>query len=131
MIRLQKIATATLLSALMPLTVACTTPSDLSPSPPSEENLSENPFPNLIEQSETLASVPYTPLPDEITQKVTQMLATNIGVSVSEVGIERYSRETWNDGCLGLGGPAESCLAALTEGWQVEAVHVESNSRAF
>ncbi|MEL6605580.1 MAG: hypothetical protein AAFP20_20410 [Cyanobacteria bacterium J06614_10] len=135
MLRLQQIATATLLSALMPLTLACTTPSNLPPSAPpsatSEENLSENPSPNLTEQSEKLALVPYTPLPDEVAQQVTQALATNIGVPVSEVGIERYSRETWSDGCLGLGGPAEGCLAALTEGWQVEAIHYETNGRAF
>ncbi|MEK7604610.1 MAG: hypothetical protein AAB442_02340 [Patescibacteria group bacterium] len=27
---------------------------------------------------------------------------------------------TWNDGCLGLGGPAESCLQALVPGFRVE-----------
>lgn len=131
MFQLQQIATATLLCTLMPLVLACTAPYHLPSSASPEENLSENPFPNLIEQSENLTPVSYTSLSDEIAQRVTQALATDIGVPVSEVGIQRYSRETWRDGCLGLGGPAESCLAALTEGWQVEVIHYETNGRAF
>jgi hypothetical protein len=29
-----------------------------------------------------------------------------------------YERE-WSDSCLGLGGPTESCLQAITPGWEV------------
>ncbi|NEZ60432.1 hypothetical protein DXZ20_33295 [Leptolyngbyaceae cyanobacterium CCMR0081] len=57
-------------------------------------------------------------LPDAIATAVTTALSQEFGTASPQVS--RYSRETWSDGCLGLGGPAESCLAALTEGWEVE-----------
>jgi len=59
-------------------------------------------------------------LPDAIASTVKADLREEIGDTSLQIG--RYSRETWSDGCLGLGGPAESCLAALTEGWQVEVI---------
>ena len=43
--------------------------------------------------------------------------------------IDQYRRKTWSDSCLGLGGPAESCLAALTDGWQVEIVALSTAQR--
>lgn len=60
------------------------------------------------------------PLPEKIVTAVQAALKADIGYRPVQVG--RYSRETWSDGCLGLGGLAESCLAALTEGWQVELI---------
>ena len=54
-------------------------------------------------------------------------LAEEIGDTV--ITVESYSRQTWSDGCLGLGGPAEACLAALTEGWQVELVDSATGDR--
>ncbi|MEM8614860.1 MAG: YbaY family lipoprotein [Cyanobacteria bacterium P01_H01_bin.105] len=59
-------------------------------------------------------------LPDAVATAVKTTLRQELGeVSLQ---VENYSRETWSDGCLGLGGPAESCLAALTEGWRVEII---------
>lgn len=57
-------------------------------------------------------------LPDEVANRIKAQLRDELGATSLQV--KGYSRETWSDGCLGLGGPAESCLAALTEGWQVE-----------
>ena len=54
-------------------------------------------------------------------------LSAEIGDIVTTV--ESYSPQTWSDGCLGLGGPAEACLAALTEGWQVEMVDSATGDR--
>ncbi|MEO0887701.1 MAG: hypothetical protein AAFV85_15860 [Cyanobacteria bacterium J06634_6] len=62
------------------------------------------------------------PLPEAIALAVLQAHASYLGVPTDELKIVKYSAETWSDGCLGLGGPAEGCLAALTEGWQVEIV---------
>lgn len=62
-------------------------------------------------------------LPEAIAARVKADLAGDLNVEISQLQIGRYSRETWSDGCLGLGGPAESCLAALTEGWQVEIIN--------
>ncbi|MEM1256318.1 MAG: YbaY family lipoprotein [Cyanobacteria bacterium P01_H01_bin.21] len=57
-------------------------------------------------------------LPDAIATAI----KTDLSQELEDVAlqVENYSRETWSDGCLGLGGPAELCLAALTEGWRVE-----------
>ena len=36
----------------------------------------------------------------------------------SEVRVVRYSRRTWPDGCLGLGGPDLVCTQALVDGYR-------------
>ena len=66
-------------------------------------------------------------LPATVATQVKEQLSQEIGAT--SLKIERYKRETWSDGCLGLGGPAESCLAALTEGWQIEIVDTATNLR--
>lgn len=49
-------------------------------------------------------------------------LATKLQIDEASIVIMLVENKTWSDGCLGLGGPAESCLAALTEGFRVELV---------
>jgi hypothetical protein len=45
-------------------------------------------------------------------------LADQLGVAVEEVTIINSEQVEWTDSCLGLGGPAEICAAAITPGWQ-------------
>ncbi|MBW4419214.1 MAG: hypothetical protein KME13_08285 [Myxacorys californica WJT36-NPBG1] len=59
-------------------------------------------------------------LPQSVEQKVRQDLAQRLNVPVQDLKIASFSRETWPDGCLGLGGPAEGCLLAQVAGWRVE-----------
>lgn len=47
-------------------------------------------------------------------------LAAKLAVSEKSIVIMQITDTTWNDSCLGLGGPAESCLQALTPGFTVE-----------
>lgn len=47
-------------------------------------------------------------------------LATKLGVTEKSIVITLVEEKTWSDGCLGLGGPAESCLQALIDGFRVE-----------
>lgn len=47
-------------------------------------------------------------------------LAARLGVNEKRIVIMLVEEKTWSDGCLGLGGPAESCLAALVDGFRVE-----------
>ena len=47
-------------------------------------------------------------------------LATKLSVDEKSIVIIQITETTWNDGCLGLGGPAESCLQALVPGFRVE-----------
>ena len=47
-------------------------------------------------------------------------LAAKLSVDEKSIVILQITDMTWNDGCLGLGGPAESCLEALVPGFRVE-----------
>lgn len=51
-----------------------------------------------------------------------QRVSKRSGVAVEDLQLQRYSRETWSDGCLGLGKPVELCMMGLVEGWQIEIV---------
>lgn len=48
-----------------------------------------------------------------------QALANSLEISADEIGVEEAEAVVWSDSCLGLGGPAESCLRADTPGWRV------------
>ncbi len=47
-------------------------------------------------------------------------LAAKLSVDEKSIVIMQITETTWNDGCLGLGGPAESCLQALVPGFKIE-----------
>lgn len=79
----------------------------------------------------TVKATPNQSLPDAIRNQVKVDLADRLNVTVDQLEIGRHSRETWSDGCLGLGGAAESCLAGLTEGWQIEVIDTQSGKRYF
>jgi len=48
-----------------------------------------------------------------------QALARELGVAPENIEILSFEQQEWRDSCLGLGGPAESCLAVITPGWRV------------
>ena len=52
-----------------------------------------------------------------------QHLATRLGVDANDIAAEETEPRDWSDSCLGLGGPAESCLAAITPGFSMVLVH--------
>ncbi|MGD1857047.1 MAG: hypothetical protein ACFB2W_22670 [Leptolyngbyaceae cyanobacterium] len=85
------------------------------------------PEPEQPEPSAPVTDTAQDILSDTIQTQVSADLANYLGVSTDQITIQNYSRQTWSDGCLGLGGPAEGCLAALTEGWQIEAINTETN----
>ena len=47
-------------------------------------------------------------------------LATKLSIDEKSIVIMQITDITWSDGCLGLGGPAESCLQALVPGFRIE-----------
>lgn len=49
-----------------------------------------------------------------------EFLAAEHGLSVEAIAVVNVAAVDWTDSCLGLGGPAESCLAAITPGYQVQ-----------
>ena len=55
-------------------------------------------------------------LPANILNAIRQDLTRQ---SVSKLTVVSSKRQNWTDGCLGLGTPEESCLAAKVPGWRV------------
>lgn len=47
-------------------------------------------------------------------------IADVLGVPVEDVKVVNIQEMTWSDSCLGLGGPAESCLQAETPGFRIQ-----------
>lgn len=47
-------------------------------------------------------------------------LAAKLGINEKSIVIMQVEEKTWSDGCLGLGGPAESCIQMLIDGFRVE-----------
>jgi heat shock protein HslJ len=60
-----------------------------------------------------------TGLPPEAVLDAQRWLANQLGLPVEQVQIVDQQQAEWTDSCLGLGGPAESCLAVITPGWLV------------
>ncbi len=72
---------------------------------------------------ELIAAEPSVALPRSVEQAVRQDLSQRLNVPLQDVKLVRFTPQTWSDGCLGLGGAAESCLQAQVEGWRVEVIH--------
>lgn len=69
------------------------------------------------------------PVPDAVAA-VREMVATELGVEEGGVIVMSANEKEWSDSCLGLGGPAESCLMAITPGYEVT-VLAESEERVY
>ncbi len=46
-------------------------------------------------------------------------LSQKLGIAEEQVSFVSADAVEWSDSCLGLGGPAESCLQAITPGYNV------------
>lgn len=46
-------------------------------------------------------------------------LSQKLGIPVDQISFVAAESVQWTDSCLGLGGPAESCLQAVTPGYKV------------
>jgi hypothetical protein len=58
-------------------------------------------------------------LAQEIADQAVAWLAGEAGVTAADLRVVTAERAEWTDSCFGLGGPAESCLAAMTPGWRI------------
>lgn len=65
-------------------------------------------------------STPELPagLPPEVVLAAQQLLSEQLGVQIEQVEIVTIEQAEWSDSCLGLGGPARSCLTVITPGWR-------------
>ena len=62
---------------------------------------------------------PPQPALPAVAERLRADLAASLGRPVEDVVVVSAERVTWPDSCLGLGGPDESCLMALVEGYRV------------
>ncbi len=67
-----------------------------------------------------LGSIHNLPVPDAVAA-VRTAVAKKLNISEGVVIIMTAYEKEWSDSCLGLGGPAESCLFAVTPGYEVVA----------
>lgn len=63
-------------------------------------------------------SIHNLPVPEAVSA-VKKYVAEKSGVSEGLVIVLTAFEKEWSDGCLGLGGPAESCIATITPGYEV------------
>ena len=63
-------------------------------------------------------SIHNLPVPEAVA-KVRSQVAKDLGVNEGVVIVMSAYERKWSDSCLGLGGPAESCLQAITPGYEV------------
>ncbi len=73
------------------------------------------------QSSNLVAAESSVQLPRSVEQAVRQDLSQRLNIPPQDITIVSFTPQTWSDGCLGLGGAAESCLQAQVEGWRVEA----------
>lgn len=55
----------------------------------------------------------------DFANQAAEWLAGEANVSAADLSLVQAERVEWTDSCFGLGGPAESCLAAATPGWRI------------
>lgn len=63
-------------------------------------------------------SIHNLPVPQAVAAVKTHVAQTE-GVSEGQVIVLTAFEKEWSDSCLGLGGPAESCLTVITSGYEV------------
>jgi D-alanyl-D-alanine carboxypeptidase len=60
-------------------------------------------------------------IPPDLVNRAAEWLAKELNVSVKDLTLVSAEHVEWTDSCFGLGGPAESCLQAITPGWRMVA----------
>ena len=63
-------------------------------------------------------SIHNLPVPEGVSAAKTA-LAARLNIDSSKILILEAMETDWSDSCLGLGGPAESCAAVITPGYNI------------
>jgi|GEM_PF-1179461 len=80
---------------------------------------------NAVAPVEVVLETPTTTAPilvenAVVTERVGKVLANGLGISPDLVKVVSITEQEWSDGCLGLGKENESCLQALTPGFEAK-----------
>jgi hypothetical protein len=103
----------TLLVLLIALLAACAPGQAAQPTTepaPAETPIAETPMSETPDAGNTSEAV---------TAAAVARLAADLGLAEADVTVLSAEETEFTDGCLGLGGPADSCLQAITPGWLV------------
>jgi D-alanyl-D-alanine carboxypeptidase len=60
-------------------------------------------------------------IPEELVNRAAAWLVKEANLSMKDLRLVSAEHVEWTDPCFGLGGPAESCLQAITPGWRLVA----------
>jgi hypothetical protein len=82
-----------------------------------------NASPNPTEPTTTPEVFNPLPADQKAFEAVRAALAQELGVDPLTISLVSVEAVEWTDSCLGLGGPAESCLQAITPGFRVTVQH--------
>lgn len=74
-------------------------------------------------------SIHNLPVPTAVSA-VKKLVALELGINEGVVIVMTAFEKEWSDGCLGLGGSAESCLYALVPGYEVT-VQAQGKERMY
>lgn len=74
-------------------------------------------------------SIHNLPVPEAVTA-VKMRVASELSIDPGIVIPMSVYEKDWSDSCLGLGGPAESCLMAITPGYEIT-VLAQGNEKVF
>jgi hypothetical protein len=58
-------------------------------------------------------------LPESVSDAIFKDVSRKTGMDASKLRIVKVERETWSDGCLGLGGSNSLCTQSTVPGWRV------------
>ncbi|MBD2101847.1 hypothetical protein [Leptolyngbya sp. FACHB-261] len=75
--------------------------------------------PHSLPVLELTQAQPDPALPPALLRRVQQDLSNRVGIPATQLRVIAASRQTWTDGCLGLGTLEQLCLQALVEGWRI------------
>jgi len=106
---------AAVLALLLGLLVAC----QPTGAEPGASDMTATPAMATPDTVQPTAETPTQGTSDAVTAAAVSQLATELGMAESDITVVSAEETEFSDGCLGLGGPAESCLQALTPGWTI------------
>jgi hypothetical protein len=93
-------------------------PSNTTPAPSETRSPAVTPVAETSPAA-TPTAVPAGGLAQDVASRAAEWLAGEVNVSVDDFRLVEAEQVEWTDSCFGLGGPAESCLAAITPGWRI------------
>jgi len=90
-----------------------------SPTQAGSFELAGQPSASQMNKDEQTAEDDIKLLPEAITDAVFKEVSQQSGMQASQLRIVEVARQTWSDGCLGLGGSDTLCTQSLVPGWRV------------